>query len=394
MLSRLNMVGDSMSCENLHRERNAMVKVCHVTSAHPEKDKRVFNKECVSLAAAGYEVYQVARGKSEICESVHCVGLGKPPRNRIFRMTVYARKAYLTARKLDCDIYHLHDPELLPYTRKFQKLGKKVIFDSHENILEQMSEKRWIPGFIRPFIQSLFNAYVIPFLKRADAIIAVTPQLKEMFLLYNQNAFLITNFPILDVFEGDRIKEKDTFQLCYTGGVGESWNHESVLRAIHGINGVRYVICGNCDISYLNKLKSYPEWEKVEYLGVVPFSKSKETQLHSNAGVALLQPGNNTFGNDGTLGNTKVFEYMMAGLPIICTNFVLWREFIERYHCGICVDPENVDEIANAIRYLLDNPEEARHMGENGCRAVEQEFNWGVEEKKLLKLYRELSNGQ
>ena len=80
----------------------------------------------------------------------------------------------------------------------------------------------------------------------------------------------------------------------------------------------------------------------------------------------------------------------MAGLPIICTNFILWREFVERCHCGICVDPENEDEIADAIRYLLDHPDEARQMGENGRRAVKEEFNWGVEEKKLLALYEDV----
>ena len=77
----------------------------------------------------------------------------------------------------------------------------------------------------------------------------------------------------------------------------------------------------------------------------------------------------------------------MAGLPIICTDFDLWREFVERYHCGICVNPESVDEIAEAIQYLIDHPEEAKRMGENGRKAVKEEFNWGVEEKNLLRLY-------
>ena len=63
---------------------------------------------------------------------------------------------------------------------------------------------------------------------------------------------------------------------------------------------------------------------------------------------------------------------------------------MERYRCGICVDPENVDEIADAIRYLLDHPDEAREMGENGRRAIKEEFNWGVEEKKLLALYEDI----
>lgn len=82
----------------------------------------------------------------------------------------------------------------------------------------------------------------------------------------------------------------------------------------------------------------------------------------------------------------------MAGLPVICTDFDLWRDFVERYECGICVNPECLQEISDAIRYLIKHPEEAIRMGSNGRRAAEQEFNWGVEEQKLLRLYEELKN--
>ena len=112
--------------------------------------------------------------------------------------------------------------------------------------------------------------------------------------------------------------------------------------------------------------------------------------VESAIGMAVLSYSRNSDWKNGTMGNTKIFEEMMAGLPVICTDFVLWKEFVERYHCGLCVNPNNIEEIASAIRYLLDNPEEARRMGENGRRAVEEEFNWAVEEKKLLALYEEI----
>ena len=84
---------------------------------------------------------------------------------------------------------------------------------------------------------------------------------------------------------------------------------------------------------------------------------------------------------------TKVGEYMSLGLPVILNASAYNISVVDRWHCGICVDPENVDEVAEAIRYLLDHPEEALQMGENGRRAVQEEFNWGVEEQKLLALY-------
>ena len=108
--------------------------------------------------------------------------------------------------------------------------------------------------------------------------------------------------------------------------------------------------------------------------------------------MALLQPGRNTDWHKGTIGNTKIFEEMMAQLPVICTDFDLWRGFVDTYQCGICVDPSNADQVAEAIRYLLDNPDEAKRMGENGRCAIREEFNWGVEEQKLLALYQEIVN--
>ena len=80
---------------------------------------------------------------------------------------------------------------------------------------------------------------------------------------------------------------------------------------------------------------------------------------------------------------------MQAGLPVICTHFELWRGIIEKWKCGLCVNPYSVNEISEAIRLIINSPDEAKRMGDNGKKAVDVEFNWGIEEKKLLNLYKE-----
>ena len=72
------------------------------------------------------------------------------------------------------------------------------------------------------------------------------------------------------------------------------------------------------------------------------------------------------------------------------SNFSLWKGIVEGNRCGITVDPLGPKEIAQAIEYLLTHPEEARQMGENGRRAVEEKYNWEKETEKLLALYEEL----
>jgi len=89
----------------------------------------------------------------------------------------------------------------------------------------------------------------------------------------------------------------------------------------------------------------------------------------------------------------KMFEYMAAGLPVIASNFPLWRDIIEGNGCGIMVDPKSPEEIAKAVEYLIDNPQEAKVMGENGRKAVEEKYSWNPEGEKLLALYKSQREG-
>lgn len=87
----------------------------------------------------------------------------------------------------------------------------------------------------------------------------------------------------------------------------------------------------------------------------------------------------------------KMFEYMLAGLPVIASDFPLRRKIIEANECGICIDPGDSKEIAKAVEYLIEHPDEARGMGENGRRAVLVRYNWGLESRKLSRIYGGLS---
>jgi glycosyltransferase involved in cell wall biosynthesis len=87
-----------------------------------------------------------------------------------------------------------------------------------------------------------------------------------------------------------------------------------------------------------------------------------------------------------------MFEYMSASLPLITSNFPFWKEIVEGNNCGICVNPLNPQEIADAIKYIINNPKEAEKMGKNGRDAVEKKYNWTIEEIKLFKVYESIVN--
>ncbi len=365
------------------------MKVCHVSSAHKNDDARIFRLECVSLAAEGYDVYMVVEGESKDVQGVHIIGLGKQPESRLKRMTRYTRKAYQVALSLDCEIYHIHDPELLPYARKLKKHGKTVIFDSHENTLEQMEEKTWIPRQLRSLVSRMYRRYATSIFSELDCLVSVTPHIVEQLKVINPRTYMITNYPI--VAEYPYREQKEEFALCFTGGIDSQWNHKLVIDAISELDGVTYNLCGRSSSDYIESLKRLSGWNKVNYFGKVPFSKAIEIQCVSSAGIALLSPSNNTGGMTGTIGNTKLFEYMMARLPLICTNFQLWKEIIEKYQCGICVPHNDIQALKEAILFLKNNPDEANKMGENGRRAVIEEYNWKTEEKIMFSMYEELA---
>lgn len=359
-----------------------MTKVCHFTSVHNTDDVRIFRKECTSLAQAGYDVYLVGRGENREENGVHVIGVGQPSGGRLSRMTGFAKKVYEAALALDADIYHFHDPELMPYGLKLKRKGKKVIFDSHEFYTEQITTKTYLGPF-RYLVAKIYASYETYVVKQLDGIIVVTPRMRKNFQHIQPRVSIITNYPILEN-RADTHKNQPNV-VCFAGGVSSQWNHETILHAMEQLPDVHYVLCGPGSDDYLAKLASMPTWDRVDYLGRVPFARAQQV-LHTSAiGLALAAK---LYGDEGTLGNTKLFEIMMAGLPVVCTDFILWKEIIDKYHCGICVKPDDPDAVAGAIRYLLDNPEEAKRMGENGRKAVENEYNWDTIKPNLYSLYK------
>lgn len=368
------------------------MKVCHLTSVHNSFDTRIFYKECVSLARAGNEVYLVAPGESRKESGVQVLGVGEMPRSRIRRITVIASKVFQAATNLECDVYHLHDPELLMYAKKLLRKGKKVVFDCHEDIFEYVQEKQWIPAYLRKATNYVASKYFRRILPKLDRLISVTPHLHEDLLKINRRTTMITNYPILDNqhFMNFQKKKLGVFRLVFAGGVTHQWSHVEIVKALQQTEGVVYNVYGKANEEYLKKVLQEDSHSRMNYCGPIPFTKVQMVLQSSSVGMALCKYSRNTAGRRGSLGNTKLFEFMLAGLPVICTDFDLWKDIIDRYQCGICVDPEKSDDLIKAIVYLRDNPIIAVKMGENGRKAAQEEYNWKTQEKKLLELYAEL----
>lgn len=365
------------------------MKICHVTSAHKTDDVRIFHKECASLATdSDKQVFLVGEGESRNEKNVIVIGVGKKPSSRIKRMLWFSKRIVNAALEIDADIYHLHDPELLRHALTLINNGKKVIFDSHENTLNSIDEKKYIPKPLRNVIKKYYENLEKRVLKKVNAIVVVTPQMIDGYKDYNDNISVIPNYPIIDNISNinDNITVKRRF--FFAGGITEQWSHREIINAIENIDDVEYHLYGKANDEYLESLKKLNGWGKVRYFGQVSFNTVQSEMAKAQFTFALLKPGKNTYGNEGTLGNTKLFESISHGIPVIATNFELWEKIIINHNCGICADPNKKEDIeAKIIAMLNKSEEEIQSMKNNGYKITKEQYSWQSVSKDLFTLY-------
>lgn len=361
-----------------------MKKICHVTSAHLPFDGRIFERECTSLARH-YDVYMIVPNTAD-CKrnNVHVIGV-QIPSSRVKRV-LHLKKVYKKMCEVNADVYHIHEPELIPYALKIKKKGKRIIFDSHEDVPATIFRMNYIPRLFRGCVSCLYSAYEKKAIKKFDAVVSVTPSIVERLKKSNNNTYMITNYPIYnDVNEENHEWER---RIGFAGTVSPNWNIITVINAIQDIDVV-FELIGPADSYYFNQLRSLPGWEKVKYHGQVKHTEVLDIMKRCSIGLALEAYDNpNAGGKKGSLGVTKMFEYMQLGIPVIATDLENWIPVIEGTQSGYCVNPSNVSQIRNTIEKLLNDISLAKEFGSNGRRAIKEKYCWQTQEKVLLEIYR------
>lgn len=365
------------------------MKIAHLTSAHPRYDTRIFVKQCCSLAQV-YDTYLVVAdgGGNEVKNQVNILDVGKF-NGRKNRMLNAPKAVFEKALILDADIYHLHDPELIPIGLKLKKLGKKVIFDAHEDLPNQIQSKHYLNPFIKKILSTLVRAYEKYACRKLDGIVAATPFIRDKFLKINKNTIDINNYPKLEEFsEISFSNEKKVMQVCYIGGLADVRGVVEMVNAIELVESKsKLIVAGNfADKNLELKVKKLTGWKKVDFLGYVGREEIKRTLEYSIAGLVVLHPTQSYI--DAL--PVKMFEYMCAGIPVIASDFPLWRAIVNDADCGHCINPLDPHAIARSIDYLINHPLESQRMGENGRKAVLEKYNWNNEESKLFNFYEKI----
>jgi len=362
------------------------VEILHVTTVHPRFDMRILRKECMSLSAhfGGTSLF-VADGLGNGSEGdVSIVDVGAPPGSRLRRIALQPWRMFQAVRRKRPQVVHLHDPELLPIGLLLAWSGLTVLYDAHEDVPRQILNKHWIPGPIRPLVSRTFEFFENFVARRLAGVVAATPHIAERFRVINSNTVDINNYPLPEeLAPADSLSRKR--QVCYVGGISRIRGIRPIIEALPLLPDVRLVLCGKfAEADFGEELRALPGWGQVDYLGHVDRDQVRKVMGESVAGMVTLFPIPNYLDSLPI----KMFEYMSAELPVIASDFPLWKSILEDSEAGRCVDPNSPQAIASAIRELVGAPETVEALGKSGRKAVLTKYNWPTEAAKLIHFYQ------
>jgi glycosyltransferase involved in cell wall biosynthesis len=368
-------------------------RIVHLTSVHPPHDNRIFQKECVSAAQAGFEVFLVAPALADKTE--HDVRLIAVPvtKRRIIRMTATVWHVFRKAWRLDADIYHFHDPELIPVGLLLRARGKKVVYDVHEDYVTSLQQKGYMPKAGRTLLAILFGGMERLCAKAFDVVIA-----ERYYSRFFPRSTLISNYPDLATFDFARstnTTHDEQIHLLYTGTVSVDRGAIAHARLVTLDDKINVTCVGRCSKELAAQMRDAAGDASGRLIIVgegehVPFSLIADyyRQDKWTAGLALFPLTPHYLEKE----LTKFFEYMSASMPILCSDFPTWRQLVEDNAVGYCVDPDDENAILDAIRKLTACPKEAESMGAKGQFLTKEQYNWASQALKLQQLYDRLSD--
>lgn len=367
------------------------LKVCHLTSAHKSYDTRIFFKECVSIAASGVSTYLVVTGTHDHEKyGVNIVNAGEYYESRLKRMLIAAWRVYRAGVKIDADIYHFHDPELLPYGLILKLSGRKVVYDVHEDVAADILDKDWIAGWLRKSIAGMFDFLEKVIASGFDGIAAVTVDIANKFKSRKRTkVVLVRNFPVISLIDNvakDSEIKGEKFILIYSGMLTRNRGLVPLIQALHFVpQDIELWLLGEWENEALqNECSLLSGYTKVRYLGRVSQEMSIARIKEANVGMINFLP----IPNHVTALPNKPFEYMACGLPMIMSDFDSWKEMFTG--CALFVNPNDSKDIAEKITYLYQNRQMATEFGQKGFNLVRDRYSWESESKTLVNLYNEI----
>lgn len=361
----------------------------HVTTVHEPFDPRIFHKQLRSLHAAGFDAHLVApHACTERADGITIHALPRPS-NRAERLALQPQ-AYRIARALRADVYQVHDPELLPLAVRLRHAtGAPVVYDMHENYRTK--------GTVSGRLLRAVERWAFP---RLDHVLLAERSYAHVMQGHAAPHTYIANYftPIGDDAPGEvAMPDAGPSRLVYTGTLADSRGLQTMVDLGAAIQAqgrgktIRLVgICHHPDQRARadRQIRAAGLQDTVERVGWNRYVQPTAMPPHyrwADVGLALFAPHPN---HTGSL-LTKFYEYLHYGLPILASDFPLWRRFIARHDCGAVVPPGDVHAALDVLDSWHERPERFRELAAN-ARAAASEYRWDAMAERLVAVYRGL----
>jgi len=345
-------------------------------------DQRV-HRICDTLSEAGYEILLIGRklkNSPEISERQYKFKRVKLLFNNglLFYLCLNCRLFFLLLFS-KADIFLSNDLDTLLANTIVAKLRrKKLIYDSHELFTEvpeladkKLKKKIWL------FVEKIC-------IKKADRSYTVCQPIADHYNdLYNINMKVIRNLPTKKHVSSDFVQRENV--LIYQGAMNKERGIEMMIEAVAGIENCKFYIAGKGNLE--SKLKKMTEelniTDRVIFKGVLDFDSLHQLTQTAKIGFSLEQ--GNSLNYKYALPN-KIFDYMQAGVPVICSELPEMKKIIDSYSTGVAVNLKNADELRELIIALLTDKAKLENYHNNCIKAAEV-LNWENEKDRLLRIF-------
>ena len=356
-------------------------------------DQRV-HRTCLTLQKAGYEVELIGRAyKNSIPldeRPYKCRRMSLFFRKGPFFYAEYNLRLFIILLFNKADFLFSNDLDtLLPNYLVASIKRQKLIYDSHELFTE-------LPELLgRPFVQKFWSTLEGLIFPRLQNIITVNNSIAEIYTKkYKKNIQVIRNIPKSIKIQGKLSKEsigfhKSDFLIILQGaGINIDRGAEEALEAMKYVFGAKLLIIGSGDVfEKLKQLrKKFHLEDKVRIIDKLPYSELMEYTSIADLGLSFDKDTNLNYLN--SLPN-KVFDYIHANTPLLCSRLPEIMSLIENYRIGATVKNVRPQCIADNINSIMSKPSLLKEWKSNLVKA-ELELNWEKEEASYLAFLQKI----
>ena len=365
-----------------------------MTSAHRRNDNRIFLKECRSLADAGFDVNLVVMdglGDATI-GGIRILDAGAKRGTRFGRMTGGVWRVFRKALETKANLFILHDPELLTVAPLLRRHGK-VIFDMHENTPKQLESKEWIPRAVRRPAARLF-ALLERVLMRGLPVIFAEKSYRIEYPWIKENIAAL-NMPRAEIFGEIRksARKRDLFTVGYMGEVAEKRGSITALKALGILRKKQlpffFECIGHAEPGHEKELRSLSKAlgiaDNVNFRGYMQNEHGLKIMADCHVGLAVLR----AVPNYTNSSSTKLFEYVLLGLPAIISDFPIYRQMVTENRFFYTVPPDDPSALAEALQDLMELGNCHEELEKNALLAADK-YSWTEEEKQLVAFVRQI----